>query len=74
MGASSRIVCCQKLPPTIVNRPGCVSQCPSNPSWVSAPPTTTGVPGAKPVSSAATGVTSPITAPGSDYRRERLPL
>ena len=40
-------MCCQKLPPTIVTRPGCVTPIPSRPSCVSAPPDHDGRPRAE---------------------------
>ncbi len=52
-GASVTAVSCQKLPPTRVSRSGRTTPIPTSPSCVSAPPTTTGVPAARPVSSAA---------------------
>ncbi len=63
-GVSTTTVLCQKLPPTSVKALGVVRPMPSRPSWVSAPPTTTGVPAARPVSAAALAVTPPSTLPG----------
>ena len=45
--------------PTSVSRSGRTTPMPTSPSWVSAPPTTTGVPAASPVSSAAPAAQRP---------------
>ena len=65
IGSEKSIVCCQNDPPTTVVRPGVRTPIPSRPSWVSAPPATTGVPAGMPVSAAAAAVTAPITVPDS---------
>jgi hypothetical protein len=64
-GSSSTAVVCQNVPPITVVAPGSVIPRPTRASWVSAPPITTGVPGARPASRAAASVTSPATVPGS---------
>ncbi len=47
-GVSTSIVFCQNVPASTVNSPA-RTPAPSSPSWVSAPPATTGVPGRRPV-------------------------
>ena len=64
-GVSVTTVSCQKLPPTRVSRSGATTPIPTRPSWVSAPPTTTGVPAARPVSADARALSRPTTVPGS---------
>jgi hypothetical protein len=57
-------VFCQNVPATTVYS-AFPTPAPSRPSWVSAPPATTGVPARSPVCPAAAAVTSPTTVPGS---------
>ena len=63
-GLLTRMVFCQNVPASTVNSPA-RTPAPSRPSWVSAPPATTGVPARSPVCPAASAVTWPTTVPGS---------
>ena len=64
-GWSTVTACCQNVPPTTASVCGASRPSPTRASWVSAPPTTTGVPCASPVSAAASCETSPHTVPDS---------